>query len=202
VLVGLTFNEPDGPQLDQFFGTVMSTDPDEGITLRLEGSRSGEVYTLPPDLRAFFPAAPGSYRLRDTGEVVEDPDYTTTWERTPPGKPTFRIALGRRLHLSGWPAMLLAPVFIPIILLLRLAKSMFGLKSTEDLTPEDVERYLQEFLEGSGGDWDWDDFTSIPLTDPELDRIREEALYMEPPLSEEDRLRLVELLAHVRTMKA
>jgi|GEM_PF-147421 len=119
VLVGLTFEEPEGPQLEQFFGTVMSTDPHEGITLRLEGSRSGELYTLPPDLRAFFPAPPGSYRLRQTGEVVEDPDYTTTWERTPPGKPTFRIGLGRRFHLSGWPAMLLAPVFIPIILLLR-----------------------------------------------------------------------------------
>lgn len=84
VLVGLTFNEPAGQRLEQFFGTVMNADPEEGITLRLEGSRSGEVYTLPPDLRAFFPARPGSYRLRETGETVVDPDYTTTWDFTPP----------------------------------------------------------------------------------------------------------------------
>jgi len=84
VLVGLTFNEPAGQRLEQFYGTVMAADPEEGITLRLEGSRSGEVYTLPPDLRAFFPARPGSYRLRETGEVVVDPDYTTTWDFTPP----------------------------------------------------------------------------------------------------------------------
>ena len=84
VLVGLTFDEPTGPRLEQFFGTVMSAEPVNGITLRLEGSRSGEVYTLPPDLRAFFPAPPGSYRLRGTGEVITDPDYTTTWDFTPP----------------------------------------------------------------------------------------------------------------------
>ena len=57
--------------MEQFFGTVMGADPDEGITLRLEGSRWGELYTLPPDLRAFFAAPPGTYRLRETGEVVE-----------------------------------------------------------------------------------------------------------------------------------
>jgi hypothetical protein len=84
VLVGLTFNEPAGQRLEQFYGTVMSADPEEGITLRLDGSRSGEIYTLPPDLRAFFLARPGSYRLRETGEVVIDPDYTTTWDFTPP----------------------------------------------------------------------------------------------------------------------
>jgi hypothetical protein len=62
----------------------MSVDPEAGIMLRLSGSRSGDVYTLPPDLRAFFPAPPGSYRLRETGEVVVDPDYTATWNITPP----------------------------------------------------------------------------------------------------------------------
>ena len=84
VLVGLTFNEPAGPRQEQFFGTVMDANEREGVTLRLEGTRLGEFYTLPPDLRAFFPARPGAYQLRETGEVVIDPDYTTTWESTPP----------------------------------------------------------------------------------------------------------------------
>ena len=84
MIVGLTYNEPSGPKVQQFHGTIMSADPHEGVKLRLEGSRSGEFYTLPPALEAFFSAKPGSYRLRETGEVVTDPDYTTTWERTPP----------------------------------------------------------------------------------------------------------------------
>lgn len=84
VLVGMTYNEPSGPRSEQFFGTVVATDEAEGVTLRLDGSRAGEIYRLPPDLRAFFPAEPGSYRLRQTGEVVNDPDYTATWELTPP----------------------------------------------------------------------------------------------------------------------
>ncbi|MEA3017319.1 MAG: hypothetical protein QOI38_2041 [Sphingomonadales bacterium] len=84
VLVGITRNEPPGPRLEQFYGTVVAADPQGGIRLMLSGSRSGETYHLPPDLRALFPAAPGSYRLRETGETVVDPDYTTTWDLTPP----------------------------------------------------------------------------------------------------------------------
>lgn len=84
VLVGLTYDEPAGHRQEQFYGTVMSVDPKDGITLRLEGTRSGEFYTLPPALPAFFPARPGEYRLRETGEVIVDPDYTTTWTSTPP----------------------------------------------------------------------------------------------------------------------
>jgi hypothetical protein len=82
VLVGLTYEEPAGQRQEQFYGTVMAADPEDGITLRLEGSRSGEFYTLPPALQALFPAKPGEYRLRETGEVVVDPDYTTTWTST------------------------------------------------------------------------------------------------------------------------
>jgi len=84
VLVGMTYNEPSGKRVEQFFGTVIATHETEGVTLLLEGTRSGETFRLPPDLRAFFPAKPGSYRLRATGEIVVDPDFTTTWERNAP----------------------------------------------------------------------------------------------------------------------
>ncbi|MBB3988943.1 hypothetical protein [Croceicoccus naphthovorans] len=84
VIVGITYEEPAGDRLEQMFGTVMDADPARGIRLRLEGSRLGETYTLPPDLRAFFAAKSGSYRLRSTGEMVVDPDYTASWTITPP----------------------------------------------------------------------------------------------------------------------
>jgi hypothetical protein len=37
---------------------------------------TGDIFTLPPALEAFAPAPPGEYRLRSTGEVVVDPDFT------------------------------------------------------------------------------------------------------------------------------
>src|SRR4051812_25211095 len=84
VLVGLTLNEPTGRRLEQFYGTIMDADPDQGVILRREGSRSGEVYTLPPALRVFVRARPGSSRLRQPGEPVIDPDYPVTWDLPPP----------------------------------------------------------------------------------------------------------------------
>ncbi|MGS1017790.1 hypothetical protein [Allosphingosinicella humi] len=78
VLVGITRMASTGETQEQFYGTVERADA-EGIDIRLAGSRAGETFFLPPDPRAFFPAQPGSYRLRETGEVIENPDYTTTW---------------------------------------------------------------------------------------------------------------------------
>jgi len=84
VLVGITLESPEGARLSQFYGTVVEVDAVKGVTLRLEGTRSDETYRLPPDLDAFTPAPPGEYRLRATGEVVTDPDFTTQWTITPP----------------------------------------------------------------------------------------------------------------------
>lgn len=82
VLVGMTYVEPAGERLEQFFGIVIAVDEVDGITLRLGGKRTGEIFRLPPDLRAIRPASPGEYRLRETNEVVSDPDYTATWTIT------------------------------------------------------------------------------------------------------------------------
>jgi hypothetical protein len=78
VLIGITRREAAGESQEQFFGTVEKADP-EGVVIRLGGLRSGETYFLPPDPRAFHPADPGSYRLLQTDEVLENPDYTSTW---------------------------------------------------------------------------------------------------------------------------
>ncbi len=84
VLIGMTYDEAQEPRLEQFFGTVMAADERDGITLRLEGERAGDIFTLPPDLDAFVPAPAGSYHLRDSSDVVEDPDFTSSWTVTPP----------------------------------------------------------------------------------------------------------------------
>ena len=85
VLVGITRQTPSGDQHEQCYGTVERADAD-GITLCLLGSRSGEEFCLPPDPRAFDPAPPGSYRLRVSGETVENPDFTATWTVFDPGE--------------------------------------------------------------------------------------------------------------------
>ncbi|WP_309662678.1 hypothetical protein [Sphingomonas sp.] len=108
------------------------------------------------------------------------------------------MALHRQWHIGGWPAILLAPVGIFVAILVQLFVWLFGLKNSADLTPEDVLRYLEDFVEGRGGDWDWDDFTGIPITDPFLERIREEAASVELPLTENGRATLRQLAEQIR----
>jgi hypothetical protein len=40
------------------------------------------------------------------------------------------------------------------------------------MTKSAVAALLRNFLSGQGGEWDWDDFISIPLDDAETDKIR------------------------------
>jgi hypothetical protein len=86
VLVGITYLDPAGEFVskDQFFGHITSVDRRLGIQVKLAGERYGEVETLPPDTEAWRRAGAGHYRLRTTGEVVIDPDFTSSWSITPP----------------------------------------------------------------------------------------------------------------------
>lgn len=81
VLVGLTYLGPDGAVqgVEQFYGQIVTVDPENGVELDLSGQNGGERYWLPPDLEAFEVASPGEYRLRASGEVVTDPDLLTQW---------------------------------------------------------------------------------------------------------------------------
>lgn len=81
LLVGIAYVTEDGSLIEQqqFFGEVQSAHPRQGILLALRGRRAGEQYNLPPDTRSINLAAPGEYRLRSTGEVVVNPDYTVTF---------------------------------------------------------------------------------------------------------------------------
>jgi hypothetical protein len=86
VLVGVPGPAPDGAAdagQGRFFGHAIRADRWSGIALRLAGVRAGEEIVLPPDTRPFRRAAPGEYRLRGSGEVVEDPDFLATWPVVP-----------------------------------------------------------------------------------------------------------------------
>jgi len=81
LLVGISYVAEDGSLIEQqqFFGEVESVQQNRGIVVLLRGRRAGERYNLPPDTRFINAASPGEYKLRSTGEVVVDPDYTVTF---------------------------------------------------------------------------------------------------------------------------
>lgn len=78
ILVGITEVSKDDEVVTQrqFVGVLESADPRRGLFLRLG---TGELRNMPPDVRSLEEAPPGEYRLRSTGEVVNDPDYTMKW---------------------------------------------------------------------------------------------------------------------------
>jgi hypothetical protein len=82
VLVGITWLAADGETVKnqgQYHGRIVSADASNGFQIECEGAFAGKTMGLPPDLRAFGPADPGEYRLRSTGEVVQDPDLLASW---------------------------------------------------------------------------------------------------------------------------
>lgn len=93
ILVGLTYQDHEGNELrrEQIHGVIISADRN-GIEISLRGACEGTTWTMPPDLRGIFPADPGSYRLHQTNELVEDPDLVSTWTITepPPGQETHQ----------------------------------------------------------------------------------------------------------------
>jgi hypothetical protein len=94
VLVGISVLTPDEQGVAErhaFAGTVASVEPGRGIELRLDDRSS---YWLPPDMSALHEAAPAEYVLRDTGQTVVSPDYTTTWTVTHSGFDSFRLPGG------------------------------------------------------------------------------------------------------------
>jgi hypothetical protein len=84
ILVGLTTRELTGERVEQrqFVGRLVSIDPVRGLKLEV-GDGSHEW--LPPDVRPLEEAPRGEYRLRSTGEIVEDPDYLCYWTATRSG---------------------------------------------------------------------------------------------------------------------
>ena len=59
---------------------------------------------------------------------------------------------------------------------------------------------MRDFIEGSGGDWDWDDFTSVPNADPQLEDIRRRAVAVDFPSTGEGSTTLRGLLTEAERL--
>ena len=82
LLVGITrFAEDGSYEQEQYAGTASIEDCGSYCLVHLHCS-DGEVRNYPFDARSLDRAAPGEYRLRNTGEVVTNPDFLMTWSIT------------------------------------------------------------------------------------------------------------------------
>ena len=65
---------------DHVWGQIASADEKNGIRMLVGGRTfNGKLLVLPPSLDSFTKPAEGVYRLRSTGEQVENPNWFTTW---------------------------------------------------------------------------------------------------------------------------
>lgn len=90
---------------------------------------------------------------------------------------------------------MLAPLILPIAIVAGL------FSKPKKRSPAEVAGFIRDFLEDRGGEWDWDDFTSVPLADPELEAIRRDADLIALPVSEGGREQLKALLARAEILK-
>ncbi len=108
--------------------------------------------------------------------------------------------------MNGWLSrigrvlilILLIPL-LPFLLLLIAILNWLGLNKS-GAGPDYVIDYLDRFIAGTESAYDWDDFCSVPLKDPDLDAIRERACLFEPPsaFGEKERDALRGLLEEVK----
>ena len=80
----------------------------------------------------------------------------------------------------------------PVAVFAALLSWFLNLKAK--LSATDVAKSLRDYIEGTGAAWDWDDFTSVPIANSQLDDIRRRASAVTSPLTEESVIVLRELL--------
>ncbi len=83
-VIGVSYFDRQGELMKQaqYAGTVVKTDPEQGISVRLRHADAGvdqPEFILPPNLAAWFKAPPGRYRNAASGVDIENPHYLVTW---------------------------------------------------------------------------------------------------------------------------
>ncbi len=93
-----------------------------------------------------------------------------------------------------------AIILIPIVIVVRLIAIPFD-KATER-SPAEVLSYLRNFYDGTGDDYDWDDFTSVSISNAELEDIRASAASLDLPMGDGELSSLRALIGKVEAMVA
>ena len=82
ILVGMTFYDKNDKFVEQKqnWGEIVAVNENTVFIKQ----KDGEEFSIPNDPSAIESANPGEYKLRSTGEVVENPDFLSTWNVTLP----------------------------------------------------------------------------------------------------------------------
>jgi len=90
---------------------------------------------------------------------------------------------------------------VPLFMFAIIAKILLiPFERPQKVSAIQVALYLQEFIEGFGADWDWDDFTSVPIADPQLESIRARASQVNLPVDDAGLATLGALLSEVENL--
>ena len=65
---------------------------------------------------------------------------------------------------------------IPIAVLLLVVLAWLHWGGRAERSREEVAKYIEDFIRGTGDYRDWDEFTSVRIRDPYLDRIRQDCI--------------------------
>jgi len=68
-------------------------------------------------------------------------------------------------------------------------------------TPDEVANYLDDFIDGSSGPYDWDDFISLKIADPALEGIRARAASLKFTSTDDNEMALRQLLAEAEALQ-
>ena len=93
-----------------------------------------------------------------------------------------------------------AAIIIPLLIMVKLVAMPF--QRPVQRTAGEVARYIRDFIDGTGGQWDWDDFESIPIADPALESIRDRASRVMKPIDGDGMVTLRSLLAEAEGLAA
>ena len=94
--------------------------------------------------------------------------------------------------------ILIAPITL-IAMIIALPFAVFGRPSKR--SAKEVATYLTDFIEGNGDAYDWDNFISIPIANPQLESIRVRASKIQLPINEERLKMLRNLLSEALDIK-
>lgn len=104
---------------------------------------------------------------------------------------------------SGWRRAIAGVAFVPLLpvilvsLILKLV--MLPFERPSHRSADEVARYLRSFIDGTGEEWAFDDFTSRRLADPRMESVRSRAELWD---EKEDLSELLALLAEVESIAA
>jgi hypothetical protein len=101
---------------------------------------------------------------------------------------------------SGWLRAIGACAFVIVMLPAAFAAGL--LSKGRKCSPEELASELKKFATGAEGETDWDRLESVPMRDPRLEAIRQEAMTVNLPLQAEDRAKLGLLAAKVETLSS